>query len=105
MQIAVEIAHEGVGEAVGKGLEPGLAVIVAGDVRQRLRAVVGHAHQHRRARPRCGMSDDRERSLRGRLPGAERSITTGLRGTPISGTSTSTTSPCFMFSVAPAVPV
>src|SRR3989442_816012 len=58
--VGVEIAHEGVGEAVGEGLERRLAVVVAGDARQGLRAVVGHAHQHRRARPRRRVSDDRE---------------------------------------------
>ncbi len=68
MQIGVEIAREGVGKPVGEGFEPGLAVVVAGDVGQRLRAVVGHAHQDRRALPRRGMPDDRERALHGRCP-------------------------------------
>ena len=60
VQVGVEVAHEGVGEAVGEGFKPGLAVIVAGDVGQWLRAVVGHTHQNRRARPRHGVSDDWE---------------------------------------------
>ena len=63
VQVAVEIAHEGVGESIGEGLEPGLGVVVAGDVGQGLRAVVGHAHQNRRAPSRRGASDDRERAL------------------------------------------
>ncbi|MDP3937880.1 MAG: hypothetical protein Q8R92_07065 [Deltaproteobacteria bacterium] len=60
VQVAVEIAHEGIGISVGEGFEPGLAVIVPGDLRQRLRAVVGHAHQDRRAPLRIGLPDDWE---------------------------------------------
>ena len=63
VQVGVEIAREGIGEAVGEGLEPRLAVVVAGDVGQGLRAVVRHAHQHRRARLRRGVPDDGERKL------------------------------------------
>ena len=63
VQIAVEIAREGVGEAVGEGLEPRLAVVVPGDVGQGLGAVVGHADQDGRARPGLGVSDDREGML------------------------------------------
>jgi len=40
-----------------------------------------------------------------RLDGRYRSLTTGLRSTPMPGISTSTTSPSFMFSVAPSVPI
>jgi hypothetical protein len=54
VQVAVQIAHERIGKAVGERLEPRLAVVVARDVGQGLRAVVGHAHQHRRARPGAG---------------------------------------------------
>jgi len=60
IEVGVEIGREGVGKAVGEGRERRLAVVVAGDVGQGLGAVVGHAHQHRRARPRRGVSDDRE---------------------------------------------
>jgi len=63
VEVAVEIADEGVGKAVGEGLEPGLAVVVAGDVGQRLRAVVGHGHQNGHARSRLGMPDDGEGGL------------------------------------------
>ena len=45
VQVAVEIAREGVGVAVGEGLEPRLRVVVTRDVGQRQGAVVGHAHQ------------------------------------------------------------
>ena len=45
VQVTVEIAHEGVGEAVGEGFEPGLAVVLAGDVGQGFRAVVRHADE------------------------------------------------------------
>ena len=48
VQIGVEITGEGIGEPVRKGLEVRLAVVGAGDVGQGLRAVVRHAHQHRR---------------------------------------------------------
>jgi hypothetical protein len=59
VQVTIEIAHKGVGEAVGEGLEPGLPVILAGNVGQGLRAVVRHAHEDGRARARRGMPDDR----------------------------------------------
>ena len=45
VQVAVEIAHERVGEPVREGLEPGLAIVLARDVGQGLRAVVRHADE------------------------------------------------------------
>ena len=64
VQIGVEVAHEGVGEPVGEGLEPGLGVVVAGDVGQRLRPRQGHADQHRRARTGAGRSTMGNESIR-----------------------------------------
>ena len=65
VQVGIEIAHEGIGEPVGEGLEVRLAVVVPGDVGQRLRTVVGHAHQHRRPLLRQRVPDDGERTFHG----------------------------------------
>jgi hypothetical protein len=60
VQVAVEVGREGVGEAVGEGLEPGFCVVIPCDVGQGLRAVVGNADQDGRAGSGRGVPDDRE---------------------------------------------
>src|SRR5262249_41224654 len=52
VEVAVDVAGEGVREAVGEGLEAGLPGILAGDGREGPGAEGGPTHQHRR--PRAG---------------------------------------------------
>jgi hypothetical protein len=60
VKVRVDVAGEGIRKAVGKGLEPRLTVIVAGDVGQGTGAVVRHAHEDGRPGPLRGAPDDRE---------------------------------------------
>src|SRR5262249_42546476 len=61
VEVTIDVAREGVREAVGEGLEAWLAVVVAGDVGEGARAEVGHAHQHRRSHARRRSAHDGKR--------------------------------------------
>src|SRR5215475_10678211 len=61
VEVTIDVAREGVREAVGEGLEARLAVVVPSDVRKGPGAEVGHAHQDWRPRARRRSAHDGKR--------------------------------------------